>query len=253
MKNALVTGGSEGIGLEIARLLALEGHKIMLVARSEEKLTAAVKSLTGQSHSFMSADLSKKEHVDAIARHIAQEHYDVLVNCAGIGMFGRFEDLPVSEQVAMMNLNMVGLTVLSHSYLKNAREDDSLVNIASTLSTTTFPGLAVYAGTKAYVQNFSESLWWEAKKKGVYVLGFCPGVTDTNFYAASNGSASTFPKFITQTPAAVAKEMLAALKRRRKPKAVSGSVNRGMLFFHRFLSRRSIVNMMGSFSPLAKK
>jgi short-subunit dehydrogenase len=153
----------------------------------------------------------------------------------------------------MMHLNMTGLTVLSHSFVKNAREGDSLVNIASTLSTTSFPGLAVYAATKAYVLNFSESLWWEARKKGVYVLGFCPGVTSSNFHEASGGTASLFPRFITQTPAAVAKELMSALTSKRKPKVVSGAVNRSMLFVQRFLSRKATVKMMGSFSPLNKK
>ena len=253
MKNALVTGGSEGIGLEIARLLAQKDHLLTIVARNEEKLSKAVKTLPGKGHNFIPADLSKKEHVDNLARHIAENHYDILVNCAGIGMYGRFEDMAVSELVAMMHLNMVGLTVLSHSFIKNARENDSLVNIASFLSTTSFPGLAVYAATKAYVLSFSESLWWEARKKGVYVLGFCPGVTSSNFHEAAGESASMFPKFITQTPAAVAGELMSALARKRKPKAVAGAMNRGMLFFQRFLSRKATINMMASFSPLNKK
>jgi short-subunit dehydrogenase len=250
MKRILVTGGSDGIGLEIARLLAAEGDRLTLVARNKEKLTKALESLPGTGHTAMTADLSKKDEVHIIADHLTEIHYDVLINSAGIGLYGRFDELPLSQQVAMMQLNMVGLTALSHFYLKSARPGDSLVNIASTLGSTSFPGLAVYSATKAFVLNFSESLWWENKKRGVYVLGFCPGVTATNFHQASGGSGSFFPRFITQTPAAVAKELIAALKKRKKPKAVSGAMNRSMLFFHRFLNKQAVVNMMGSFSPL---
>jgi short-subunit dehydrogenase len=85
------------------------------------------------------------------------------------------------------------------------------------------------------------------------VLGFCPGVTATNFHAASGGSHSIFPAFITQAPAAVAREAVGALRKRKKPKAVSGAVNRLMLFFQRPLSQKAIVNMMGRFSPLHRR
>jgi short-subunit dehydrogenase len=253
MKNVLITGGSDGIGLDIAKLLASQGDNITLVARNSEKLENALKSLPGKGHTFMTADLSKKDDIHAVARHMEQNHYDVLVNCAGVGMYGRFDELPLGDQISMIQLNIFSVTVLCHNYIHHARRGDAILNIASTLSTTSFPGLAVYSATKAYVLNLSESLWWENKKRGIYVLGFCPGVTATKFHAASGGSDSIFPAFITQTPGAVAREAITALKRRRKPKAVSGAVNRFMLFFQRALSRKSVVNMMGSFSPLHKQ
>jgi short-subunit dehydrogenase len=250
MKKILITGASEGIGLALAKQLASEGNLVTLVARHKEKLENALQGLPGDGHSCITADLSKKEEVHRIAEHIAQNHFDVLINNAGVGMYGRFDQLPYPQQVAMMQLNMIGLTVLSHSFLAHAQKGDSLVNIASTLGATSFPGQAVYAATKAYVLNFSESLWWENKARGVYVLGFCPGVTATHFNSAAGGSDTMFPKFITQTPEQVARECVAALKKRRKPRAVSSPINRSLLFLHRFLSRRSVVKMMSGFSPL---
>jgi len=248
----LVTGASDGIGLEIAKLLAQQGNQLMLVSRNKEKLEKVIKTLPGKDHQFLTADLSKKEDVHNIADHISQTHYDVLINNAGYGMYGRFEEMPISDQANMMHLNMYGLTILSHSFLKNAKKGDSLVNIASTLGTSSFPGAAVYAATKAYVTNFSESLWWENKNRGIYVLGFCPGVTDTKFHKVSGGTDNMFPKAITQTPLAVARELVHALEKRRKPKVVSGAMNRSMLFFQRLLSRKMVVNMMGGFSPAKK-
>ncbi len=252
MKKILITGASDGIGLEVAKLLAQQGNELTLVARNPQKLEKAMEMIEGKGHGFLTADLSKKDEVHKIADHITQIHYDVLINSAGVGLYGRFEELPMDQLATMMNLNMIGLTKLSQVYIKNAKRGDSLVNIASTLGVTSFPGLAVYAATKAYVTSFSDSLWWENKDRGIYVLGFCPGATSSNFHEHSGGSKNFFPKFILQSPGQVAKELVGALANRKKPRAVSGPLNRSMLFFQRFLSRRTTVNMMGSFSPLKK-
>jgi short-subunit dehydrogenase len=252
MKKVVITGASEGIGLEIAKLLARDGNQLLLVARNKEKLEEVIKNLPGAGHHFLVADLSKKEDVHTISDHIENNHYDVLINNAGAGMYGRFEELPIAAQVNMIQLNIIGLTKLAHSFIKTAKAGDSLVNLSSTLGTTSFPGTAVYAATKAYVSNFSDSLWWENKTRGVFVLGFCPGVTQTNFHQTAKGDEDIFPRFIIQTPEAVAGELVRALKRRRKPKVVSGGINRFMLFFHRFLGRKMVVNMMGGFSPVKK-
>jgi uncharacterized protein len=250
MKKVIITGASEGIGLEIAKLMASEGNQLMLVSRNKERLEKVADTLPGQNHSFLAADLSKKEDVHRIADHISQNNYDILINNAGIGRYGRFEELTFSDQAAMMHLNIYGMTKLSYHFLKTGKPGDSLVNIGSTLGTSSFPGLAVYSATKAYVINFSESLWWENKSRGIYVLGFCPGVTRTKFHESGGGSDELFPKFISQAPEQVARELVQALNKRRKPKAVSGVINRFMLFFHRFLRRKMVVNMMGGFSPL---
>jgi uncharacterized protein len=250
MKKILITGASEGIGLEIAKLMAPETNQLTLVARNKEKLERLIAELPGSGHQLIVADLSRKEDVHSVAAHISQNHYEILINNAGIGMYGRFEEMPLDQQANMLHLNIYGLTVLSYSFIKNAKDGDSLVNVSSTLGTTSFPGMAVYAATKAYVTNFSESLWWENKKRGVYVLGFCPGVTLTRFHDSAGGSSDKFPKFICQTALEVAGELVQALKKRKKPKAVSGASNRFMLFFQRFLSRKMVLNMMGSFSPV---
>jgi uncharacterized protein len=252
MKKVLITGGSEGIGLEIAKLLARQGDELTLVARNKEKLGRAIAKLEGKNHSFLTADLSGKEGTLLIVNHLSQNHYDVLINCAGAGMYGRFEELPVDAQRKMMQLNMISLTELAHGYIKNAKKGDSLVNIASTLGVTSFPGLAVYAATKAYVTSFSDSLWWENKSRDVYVLGFCPGATSTSFHETAGEKKDIFPKFVLQQPEQVAKELVNALNQRRKPRAVSGIVNKSMLFFQRFMTRKMAVNMMGSFSPVKK-
>lgn len=252
MKKVLITGASEGIGLELAKLFAQKNNQVTLVARNKEKLEKALQQLSGKEHSYLTADLSKKEDAHKIANHIEENHYDTLINNAGVCMYGRFEVMPIQEQAQMMHLNMYGLTILAHSFLKSAKKGDALVNTASTLGVTSFPGAAVYSATKAYVVNLSESLWWENKKRDVFVIGFCPGVTDTAFHETAGGNlpAKMYPRFIIQTPRQAAEELYRALEKRRKPRAVSGVMNRLMLFFYRFLSRSMVVNTMGGFSPI---
>ena len=184
---------------------------------------------------------------------IEAEKYDVLINNAGVGMYGRFTEMPLHEQVKMMNLNITALTALSYFYLSQAKKGDALVNIASTLGSTSYPGAAVYAATKAYVINFSENLWWEYKNKGVYVVGVCPGATYTNFHNIAGGDKDHFPKFVVQTPQQVARELVRALTKRNKPKIVSGGMNRFMVAFQKFMSRKNVVNMMAGFGPLKDK
>jgi short-subunit dehydrogenase len=247
---ALITGASGGIGLEVAKILAAKGYEATLVARNKEKLEKVLAELPGSSHHFFVADLSQKKEVDALKENIETNSYDVFINNAGVGMYGRFIEMPLSEQVKMINLNVIAVTALSYFYLNHAKKGDALVNVSSTLGTSSFPGQAAYSGTKAYVTHFSESLWGENKKCGVFVMGFCPGVTHTDFHTNANGSDEGYPKFIIQTASEAAAELVSALENRSQPRVVSGFMNRFMLSFQRLLSRKMVVSMMGSFSPV---
>jgi len=246
----LITGASEGIGLETAKLLASGNNEITLVARNREKLEKAAASLKGTGHRIIAADLSKREDVDALKLSIEQNTYGALINNAGVGMYGRFTEMPLADQEKMLYLNVMAVTSLSYFYLRQAKKGDALVNVASTLGTTSYPGAAVYAASKAYVTNFSESLWWEYKKKGIYVAGFCPGPTYTNFHNAAGGDKDNFPGFVMQGQARVANNLVMALVKRKRPKISSGAFSHVMLFVHKLMSRTMVVNMMGSFSPL---
>ena len=159
-------------------------------------------------------------------------------------------EIPLEEQMNMMKLNCDAIIALSHAYLQNAHQGDSLINIGSVLGSTSLSGLAVYTGTKGFIVRFSESLWHEYKKRGIYVCVFSPGVTSSNFYKAVKSDVDVYPKAIQQTPEQVAKELSKALHQRSKPHIVSGFMNRSMLFFYRLLTRKAIVNMMGGFSTV---
>ena len=111
------------------------------------------------------------------------------------------------------------------------------------------PGGSVYAATKSFVANFSESLWYEFKQKGVFVMGFNPGAAASDFHANAGGHTSDFPKFVMSSVEDVAEELVKALEKRRKPRVVQGWKNRFMLFGFKLLNRKSAVNIMGQLSP----
>jgi hypothetical protein len=177
------------------------------------------------------------------------EKYDVLINNAGAGIYGKFAEIPLEGQLATMHLNMDALVTLSYAFLQNAQKGNTLINIASLLAHSSLPGGAVYAGTKSFVANFSESLWYESKGKGILVMGFNPGAANSDFHANAGGRASDFPKFVLSSVPDVARELVTALERKRKPRVVQGWKNRLMLFGFRFLNRKSAVAIMGKISP----
>ena len=251
MTDILITGGSDGIGLAVARLLAAtDGTKVTLVARGEAKLQEAVRSLPGSGHDFMIADLSHTHDVERVAHRLATQHFDVLINNAGVGIYGRFADLPLIDQQRTMALNMDSVVTLAHAFLRHARAGDALVNTASFLGYAPLPGAAVYSGTKAFVAAFSETLWWECRRRGVYVLGFSPGVIATGFHRTAGGSVAHFPRVLLQSPDAAAREQLRALQRRRAPLAISGLPTRFLVWLQRLMGRKIGILMMGTSSPI---
>lgn len=249
MKKVIITGASSGIGLETANLLAQKGYQLTLVARNETKLVAAVKELHGQGHSYLVADLNDKADVERMAGYLESEYYDVLINNAGAGLYGKFTELSLDSQLGTMFLNMGALTMLSYAFLKNAKAGDALVNTGSLLAFSSFPGGSVYAGTKSFVAGFSESLWYEFKDKDVFVMAFNPGAAKSDFHQHAGKSERDFPKFVLSTTEQVAVELVAALEKRRQPRVVQGWKNRLMLFGFKLLSRKAAIRIMGNISP----
>jgi uncharacterized protein len=249
--NILITGGSDGLGLAVAKLLAAEGDtRVTLVARSEAKLREAVSQLPGAGHDFIVADLSVPEGIELVVHRLSVRHYDVLINNAGAGLYGRFADIPLDDQLRMMRLNMESVSVLAHAYLRKAKPGDALVNTASFLAYAPLPGNAAYSATKAFVATLSEALWWENTKDDVYVLCFCPGVIATRFHDVAGKSVAAFPRVLVQSPESVARELAAALRKRRSPRVITGFATRQLIRLQQLVSRKTAINMMGRRSPL---
>ena len=252
-RELMITGGSDGIGLAVAKQLAAEeGTRLTLVARDGAKLRDAIATLPGEAHQVMVADLTIANDVATIARHLESKHYDVLINNAGFGLYGRFTDLSLDDQLRMMRLNMESVVVLSHTYLRQAKRGDALVNTASFLGYAPLPGAAAYSATKAFVAALSETLWWEYRKKGVFVLGFSPGIITTRFHSAAGGSVGRFPRVLTQSPESAAHELVAALRRRTAPRLITGLGTRLFVRLQRLVSRKTAINMMGTSSPISQ-
>ena len=244
MKRALVTGASEGIGRSFAKHLAAEGHQITAIARTEAKLKELIAEL-GAGHKYVVADLATAAGQEAVVRAVKAEHHDVLVNNAGVGTVGAFAAVDADRQLAMMRLNCEALVTLSHAFLSGAKAGDALINVSSTLAFTPMPGFALYCATKAFVTSFSESLWFEQKGRGVYVMNLCPGITDTNFQVSAGGRKEDLPANLSQTPDQVVAVAMAALKSRGKPTVISGGRNVMFASMSRIMPRKALVNTMG--------
>jgi short-subunit dehydrogenase len=249
--DVLITGGSEGIGLAVAKLLAAEGDtRVTLVARNEDKLREAVAQLPGTGHDLIVADLSAPEGMELVVQRLAARHYDVLINNAGAGLYGRFAELPLDDQLRIMRLNMESVTVLSHAYVRRAKPGDALVNTASFLAYAPLPGNAAYSATKAFVATLSEALWWENNKRGVYVLCFCPGVIATGFHEVAGESVAAFPRILVQSPESAARTLAVTLRKRRKPRVITGFATRQLVRLLQLISRKRAINTMGRSSPV---
>lgn len=244
----MITGASGGIGLAIAIQLAGQGYSLTLVARNENQLKKIVADLPGKDHRYLAADLSNASDLARVSTFLSLHHHEVLINNAGAGFYGKFTDIPLEDHLKMMHLNCDAMIALSYAHLGSAVKGDALINVGSTIGSTSYSATSAYAGSKDFVVRFTESLWDEYRQKGIFVSVFSPGVTSTKFHDDAGGNETKYPKAIQQTAEQVANELIMALHARSRPHVVSGFVNRSMLTFFRLLSRKSIVKMMGSFN-----
>lgn len=191
---ALVTGASAGIGQELARILAREGHDLVLVARREAQLDALATELAdryGATSRVVAADLAEPGAATAVVTAVGDAEVDVLVNNAGFGGLGAFADRPRDDDMRMLAVNVVALTDLTKQLLPGmvARGRGRVLNVASTAAFQPGPFMAVYYATKAYVLSLSQALAEETSGTGVTVTCLCPGVTDTEFHGVAGTEA----------------------------------------------------------------
>lgn len=189
---ALVTGASGGIGEELARLLAADGHDLVLVARSRDKLVRLAEELSGN-HKIMArviaADLARAEAPSEIFDELRADEVviDALINNAGFGSYGLFAETDLRSELDLLQVNIVALTHLTKLFLPPmiARRRGYLMNVASTAAFQPGPLMAVYYASKAYVLSLSEAIANECEGTGVVVSALCPGPTETGFVAAA--------------------------------------------------------------------
>jgi len=185
---ALITGASAGIGLELAKLFAADGHDLILVARradAMETLAASLYQKHGTAVRIWPADLADPQAPHRLQERAATEGLavDILVNNAGFGAVGHFHELSPERQLGIIDVNMRALTALTHHFLPamRARGRGRILNVGSIVGFLPGPYMAVYYASKAYVVSFSEALAEELTGSGITVTCLCPGYTATEF------------------------------------------------------------------------
>jgi NAD(P)-dependent dehydrogenase (short-subunit alcohol dehydrogenase family) len=179
VKSALVTGGSSGIGLAIARMLREEGYELTLCSRTAEKVEAAAAELGAHA---IAANLADEEAaVRAVAEHAdGFGGLDVLVNSAGLGIGGTVESLVTKHVDLQLGVNLRGLLLVTREAIPHLKKSRGwVINLASIAGTEATPGLTVYGATKAAVIALTRSLNAEVEGDGVRAVAICPGFVDT--------------------------------------------------------------------------
>ncbi|HMN70423.1 MAG TPA: SDR family oxidoreductase [Rhodoblastus sp.] len=195
---ALVTGASEGLGAEFARLFAERGHETALVARRADRLEALADEIAARGKSrpmVVAMDLARPEAPDALAAALRQAGASVeyLVNNAGYGLSGPFANLPIADQLGMVDLNVRSLTAMAWRFLPDLKATrGGMLNVASIAGFAPGPGMAVYYASKAYVLSLSEALTEELRPAGVRVTALCPGPVVTGFQARAGMNTRAF-------------------------------------------------------------
>jgi|SRR6516162_59333 len=226
---ALVTGASSGIGADLARELAKDGHDLVLSARTVAPMNALAVELEayGARSAVIAADLGRPGAAAELASELETRglQIDVLVNNAGLGGIGRFDQMEPQRISDMLLVNIVALTELTRFLLPGmvARRRGKVLMVASTASFQPGPRMAVYFATKAYVLSFGEALAYELRATGVTVTTLCPGATATNFFKTAGANDIALRPAVSS--ADVARIGYRALKEGRRV-VVTGLLNR---------------------------
>lgn len=180
----LITGASSGLGAEFARILAKQGHDLILVARRKKKLEDLAKELN-TNVKIINMDVSSTYNCMELYNQVKKEKIDILINNAGFGMFGKFDETKIDKELDMIDLNIKTVHTLTKLFLKDFKKRDSgyILNVASLAGFMPGPLMSTYYSTKAYVLNLTTAINEELKKdcSNVYIGALCPGPVDTEF------------------------------------------------------------------------
>jgi short-subunit dehydrogenase len=249
---AVVTGASSGIGLELSRLLARDGHDLVIVAQHAERLAEVARDLTAQCGvrvMVIAADLSDRAAPLEIAGKLKRQGLtpDVLVNNAGFALRGLFAVLDLGEQLRMVHVNVSALTHLTGLLLPGmlARRRGRVLNVASTAAFQPGPLMAVYYATKAYVLSFSEAVGNEISGSGVTVTALCPGPTATAFQKRAGLEGTRLFRVSAMDAATVAREGYDGMLRGARL-VIPGWRNRLFAQAVRFIPRQTVLQITRS-------
>lgn len=181
---ALVTGASSGIGRDMAIELSKMGYELILVARSESALKSLQNILPNHSEVIV-LDLSSNENCFFLYSQVKGKNIDILINNAGVGVFGNFIETDLDKELSMIQVNLNGVHILTKLFLKDfvSKNSGYILNVSSSAAFLPGPLMGSYYASKAYVLHLTESIYEELrqKKSSVYIGALCPGPVDTNF------------------------------------------------------------------------
>ena len=247
---ALITGATEGIGYELAKLFAADEYNLIIVARTAEDLEKR-KAEFSQHYNVDVISIAK----DLFQPNAAFELYDevksknltvdVLVNDAGQGQYGLFIEQDIQRLTDIIQLNITSLTVLTHLFLKDmvARNEGKILQLASIASQLPGPWQAVYHATKAYVLSFTEALISELKDSAVTLTALQPGATDTDFFNKADMQESKILDSGLSDAEKVAKDGYKALMT-GDDKVISGFKNKVMVGMSNVMPESAVANQM---------
>lgn len=244
---ALVTGASSGIGYELTKLLATDGHDVVLVSRREERLAAVaseLKSEYGVDAHVMPADLSKPDAARDLYERVTDAgiDIDILVNNAGFGSYGPFLDDDAETDRALIELHIGTVTALTKLFGREMadRGGGRILNNASIAGWAPTPNSAVYSAAKHYERAFSEALAEELASEGITVTALCPGETDTGFFDRGDYDESGAATADRMSAAAVAEAGYRGLMAGERI-VIPGGRNKLRAFLRRLLPRWLLV------------
>jgi short-subunit dehydrogenase len=244
---ALITGASSGIGAELAELCAADGYGLILVARRADRLQELADAL-GTRHGVrvltIAADLSEAAAPVAIHQQIRGETIDILINNAGFGLRGRYDQTDWDAESRLMQVNMIALAQLTKLLAREMIQRGSglILNVGSTAAFVPGPLMAMYYASKAFVVSFSLALAKEFEGTGVSVTVLCPGPTRTEFDTAAGITDSELFRGSAMTAAEVARIGYRAMLAGRA-EVIAGWRNRWMILLSRLAPRTMLASI----------
>lgn len=246
-KTVLITGASSGIGKELTYQFARDGYSLILNALNKTKLEGFGMQVSEEYKvpvETISVDLFRQDGAEELFNEVQNRnlHVDVLVNNAGVGMYGDFKDVEMDEYLKIINLNIISFTKIAKLFVPELiQRKGKILNTASVASYQPGPHMSVYYASKAYDLSMSLALAEELKPHGVTVTALCPGPTITNFAkrAKQENTRAFRNKLLTMDAKSVAEEGYEALKSGKRV-VIAGAKNKVTTQMERLMSQKTL-------------